>query len=344
MKTLNISLLNQMLLEGYVSVQKHPDAELYIYNYTANAQYEKLWNEITLACRGLILNNEMYIVARPFSKFFNVGEVDDINLPASNFNVYEKIDGSLGILYWLNDKPFIATRGSFTSDQAIKGTEILHTKYQQVISKLDKSKTYLFEIIYPENRIVVDYGSTEDLVLLAIVDIKTRTNEALQDIGFTMVKKYNGIKDIHILKELEEDNKEGFVVQYENGFRVKVKFDEYLRLHKIVTMVSNITVWEHLMNELPFDELLDRVPDEFYTWVKETKNSLTQQFETIESECKQNYKTLETEKETAIYFMTCNHSKVLFSMWRNRDYKTLIWKMICPTFSKPFQHREEQIV
>jgi RNA ligase len=342
MKPINISLLNQMLIEGYVSVQKHPDTELYIYNYTANTQYEKLWNELTLACRGLILDIEKNIVARPFQKFFNLGEVDDINLPACNFNVYEKMDGSLGILYWLNDKPCIATRGSFTSEQAIKGTEILHAKYQHVISKLDKTKTYLFEIIYPENRIVVDYGSIEDLVLLAIIDTQTGRNEPLQDIGFTLVKKYDGVKDIHILKQLEEDNKEGFVVQYENGFRVKVKFDEYLRLHKLVTMVSNITVWEHLMNELAFDELIDRVPDEFYTWVKETKNNLTQQFEIIENECKKNLKTFDADKETAIYFMSCNHSKVLFSMWKNRNYKPLIWKMIRPKFSKPFQSKEEQ--
>lgn len=344
MKLINTSLLNQMLLESYINVQKHPDAELYIYNYSANVQYEKLWNEITLACRGLILDKEKNIVARPFQKFFNLGEVDDINLPASNFNAYEKMDGSLGILYWLNDKPYIATRGSFTSDQAIKGTEILHSKYQLVISKLDKTKTYLFEIIYPENRIVVDYGTTEDLILLAIIDTQTGNNEALQNIGFTMVNKYDGVKDIHLLKKLEEENKEGFVVQYENGFRVKVKFDEYLRLHKIVTMVSNITVWEYLMNELPFDELLDKVPDEFYTWVKDTKNNLTQQFEIIENECKQNFKTFDTEKETAIYFMSCNHSKVLFSMWKNRNYKPLIWKMIRPTFSKPFQNMEEQLL
>lgn len=342
MKQINISLLNQMLLEGYVSVQKHPDAELYIYNYTANTQYVKLWNEITLACRGLILDNKMNIIARPFQKFFNLGEVDDINLPTSNFNVYEKMDGSLGILYWLNDKPCIATRGSFTSEQAIKGTEILHTKYQHVISKLEKTKTYLFEIVYPENRIVVDYGSIEDLVLLAIVDTQTGTNEQLQNIGFTLVNKYNGVKDIHILKQLEEDNKEGFVVEYENGFRVKVKFDEYLRLHKLFTMVSTITIWEHLMNELPFDELLDKVPDEFYTWVKETKNNLTQHFELIENECKQNFKTFDTDKETAIYFMSCNHPNVLFSMWKNRNYKTLIWKLIRPKFSKPFQNKEEQ--
>jgi RNA ligase len=31
-----------------------PDADFFIYNYTAKAQYDKIWNEITLQARGLI--------------------------------------------------------------------------------------------------------------------------------------------------------------------------------------------------------------------------------------------------------------------------------------------------
>lgn len=38
-----------------------------MYNYTAKAQYDKLWNEVTLQCRGLILDGDGNVVARPFS-------------------------------------------------------------------------------------------------------------------------------------------------------------------------------------------------------------------------------------------------------------------------------------
>jgi T4 RnlA family RNA ligase len=340
MKTLNIQLLETMIADGYINRQKHPHAQLYVYNYSQKTQYDYLWNEITMACRGLITDETYNIVARPFEKFFNIGEIQNQILPNESFDVFEKMDGSLGILYWVNDAPAIATRGSFTSEQALKATEILHQKYAHLLESLNRSKTYLFEIIYPQNRIVLDYGHTEDIILLAIIDTFTGNSEPLQGIGFTIVPKYDGIQDLQILHQLKQDNKEGFVIQYKNGYRVKVKFAEYLRLHRIVTQISNLTIWEHLMNELPFDELLERVPDEFYNWVKKVKADLQAEFNTIENICKQEFKTLPTQKETALYFITCTYPKVLFLMMNKKKYDAIIWKMIRPTFSKPFQNKD----
>lgn len=67
---LNKELLKQMIDEKLVVVQKHPIANLFIYNYSPTVQYDKLWNEITIQTRGLILDNDMNIVAKPFKKFF----------------------------------------------------------------------------------------------------------------------------------------------------------------------------------------------------------------------------------------------------------------------------------
>ncbi|MCC7030152.1 MAG: T4 RnlA family RNA ligase [Chitinophagaceae bacterium] len=338
MKTKDIQLLQQMLDEGYVTTQKHPHADLYIYNYTAAAQYEKKWNAITLQCRGLIMDKNYQIVARPFAKFFNLEEHAGQSLPDTAFDVFEKLDGSLGILYWLNNEAYIASRGSFGSEQALKGTEILNKKYIHILHTLDKSLTYLFEIIYPENRIVLDYGGMEDLVLLAVIDTQSGTEMNYDTAHFPVAKKYDGVRDIYTLSKNEEQNKEGYVIRFANGMRVKVKFAEYLRIHKIVTMVSTTTVWEYLKDERPFDELLDKVPDEFYTWVKATKEILTGSYEVIEAICKQEYKELETEKETALYFFTCTYPTILFSMLRKKNYQQQIWKMVKPKFSKPFSN------
>ena len=91
--------LQSMIDEQYIKVQKHPEEDLYIYNYTAKAQYERVWNEWTLQCRGLIMDADQKVVARPFPKFFNLGEIEGQVLPKESFEVYEKMDGSLGILY-----------------------------------------------------------------------------------------------------------------------------------------------------------------------------------------------------------------------------------------------------
>jgi len=290
----------------------------------------------------LILDSNYNIIARPFKKFFNLGELDPSLIPQGNFEVYEKYDGSLGILHWINDKPYIATRGSFESDQAKKANEILYEKYSHTFEKLDKSKTYLFEILYPQNRIVVQYGDLEDLILLAIIDNETGIDCELEDVGFPIVKRYDGINNINELKLLEEDNKEGFVVKFQNGLRVKVKFDEYCRLHKILTNVSNRTVWEYLSEGKDFNELLDRVPDEFYNWVRSTKEKLLAEYSSIEKECKKYYKVFDTRRETAMYFLNSKYSAVLFKMMDGKDYSQIIWKFIKPDFEKPFSSVGEE--
>ncbi len=330
-----ISKVNDKL----ISIQKHPEANLFIYNYSPKVQYEKLWDEITMMARGLILDTEMNIVARPFGKFFNLEEHTESEIPNLPFDVYEKMDGSLGILYWLNDKPFIATRGSFNSEQSQHANEILYSKYPHTFDNIDKSSTYLFEIIYPQNRIVVDYGLIDDLVLLTIINNETG-EERIEDIGFPIVKKFDGINDLKELKALEQDNKEGFVVRFKNGFRVKMKFAEYVRLHRIITGISNIVIWEYLSEGKSFDELLEKVPDEFYQWVKKTKEQLENNFNSIKKECESVYKKFETRKETAIYFQTQKYPAVLFLMLDKKSTDKAIWKLVRPEYSKPFKQND----
>ena len=337
---MNKELLQEMIDKKYVSVQKHPTEDLFIYNYTPEVQYGKLWNEITLATRGLILDKEGNVVAKPFGKFFNLEEHQPSEIPLLDFEVFEKLDGSLGILYWISDMPFIATRGSFTSTQSVKATEILYSKYRSTFSRLDKSETYLFEIIYPENRIVCNYGEKEDLILLTIINNETGI-EYIEDIGFPVVKRFDGIKDIAQLKALEEENKEGFVIRFSNGFRVKVKFDEYVRLHRIITGVSNVTVWEYLMEERPFDELLEKVPDEFYDWLTNTKKGLIDKFNEIYSVFIDDY--AEIKKDIAVKAYTKRYPHLIFQMFRQDEEKArqIIWKSIRPKFSKAFKTDEQ---
>ncbi len=335
---MDLELLETLIDGGYVNVQKHPYEELYIYNYTSSTQFEAMWNEVTLQCRGLILNQHRHIVARPLPKFFNLEETAHVQLPKNEtFQVFEKMDGSLGILYFANGQPYIATRGSFSSEQAIKATEILHQKYASVLPHLNPEWTYLFEIIYPSNRIVVDYGDMEDLVLLAIVETASGKDLPLMDIGFPVVKTYDGITDFSALKALEQENKEGFVIRFENGYRVKVKFEEYKRLHYILTNVSNQSIWQHLMLGEPLDEILHLVPDEFYGWIKKTEQQLKADFRAIEEQCRKDFKTFETRKETADYFKTCPYPSILFSMLDGKDYAPAIWRIIKPEYQRAFR-------
>lgn len=335
---MNKDLLQKMVNEKYLTVTKHPTEHLYIYNYSAKAQYDKMWNEITLMTRGLILDDELNIVARPFGKFFNIEEHSVEDIPKKPFEVYEKLDGSLGILYWINEKPFIATRGSFESEQAKHANKILYEKYSHTFNNLQKEVTYLFEIIYPQNRVVVDYESLDDLVLLAIIDNKTGLdiNEKME-IGFPKVNKHEGLKGFQEIKNMNLENKEGFVLKFENSFRVKVKFEAYVKLHKIVTGTSNIAIWEYMQEGKLISDLLEKVPDEFYDWVKNTQAEIQNKFDEILNDSTLVFVEKETRKETALYFQKQKYPAVLFDMLDGKKPDRVIWRMVKPSFSKAYK-------
>lgn len=83
--------LNKYYDEGLLYKQVHPTLPLTIWNYTEKVQYENLWDEITLMCRGLVTDDKGSIVARPFKKFFNWEE--NKHTPTEDFEVYKKEDG-----------------------------------------------------------------------------------------------------------------------------------------------------------------------------------------------------------------------------------------------------------
>ena len=318
--------------------------DLTIWNYSPKVQYERLWDDITTQCRGLVTNSEGKIIARPFRKFFNMEELDNGDIPNETFEVFDKMDGSLGIAFKYEGEFILCTRGSFTSQQSIKGLEIAR-KYN-LHDVVVEGVTYLFEILYPENRIVVGYGDVERLVLLGIIVTETGEEipygEMVED-GWDIVKKYDAIEEYTVLKSIVGDDEEGFVIRFKNGFRMKIKGDEYVRLHRILTNISNRDIWEYLKDDKPLDEILEKVPDEFYNWVKETKESLLLQFDTIEKEYKWIYKIInraegvENRAVFASYAKKYKHPSILFKMLDGGNYKEIIWRLIFPDYSKPFK-------
>lgn len=142
-----LQTLHQYVADGKLEMQRHPHLPLSIFNYSREVQFSKEWDEITLQCRGLIVADDGMIVARPFGKFFNIEE-HDWQVPNLPFETYVKEDGSLGIVFWYEGQWHVATRGSFTSDQAVKGKEMLDAILEKAPRSLDRQCTYLFEIIY----------------------------------------------------------------------------------------------------------------------------------------------------------------------------------------------------
>jgi RNA ligase len=348
----DINILNDYIQKGLVVKNDHPTLPLSIYNYSRTCQYENKWDNITKSCRGLILDKDGNVIAKSFDKFFNLEEHSTEEIPNEDFEVYEKLDGSLGILFWYQGKWILASKGSFVSEQALKGKQILNSKYN--VEPIPKGYTTLLEIIYPENRIVCNYGDDEVLVVLSMIsnasgkeldyDSLLKINE---ETGLPVVKKYDGIEDYKTLKSLISKDREGYVVRFRNGFRMKIKGEEYVRLHRILTGFSNVDIWEYLKDDKNLDELLDRVPDEFDSWVRNTIKDIKTEYEKLDNEYKWIFKVLmrspqsENKKGFAEHAKNYKHSGILFKMFEDKEYSHYIWKQIRPIYSKPFWQKEE---
>ncbi len=225
----------------------------------------------------MVIDDDFNIVATPMPKFFNFGELKAHQIPKSkNWIITRKEDGSLGILFMYNGNLIVATRGSFQSEQAQWVYDNLNRLYPDFV--LRDGRTLYVEIIYPENQIVLDYAGQEKLVLLGAYDEKENRelhHDELSDLNlpFPVVMAYDG--EWKQFLKMDIPGEEGVVVRwpYDGNFRMKVKFQNYVELHRIMTNTSEVTVWEWF--ERGDKTTIAALPDELYAWA----NNLYEEWE-----------------------------------------------------------------
>jgi RNA ligase len=263
--------------QRYGSVSLHALDDLLIFNYTTHAIYEGRWNFFECVSRGLIINSKTgEIVARGFDKFWNW--LQDGRQPATDARIIavtDKVDGSLGVLYRHQGQYRVATRGSFESEQAQWATEFLNKNYD--LTGLSDDLTLLFEIIYPENRVLVDYGEREDLVLLAVrhrhsgdyLPFFPDVHALGTRYGFSLPQTYSFEEVTQIIKQagLLDVNHEGFVVEFSDGSRFKFKGQRYIELQRMIMGLTFKNILKAVATG-QLEEIYKRVPDEFLTEVR----------------------------------------------------------------------------
>ncbi len=330
---------------GNVSVRPHPTDRLLIYNYTKIVQYNREWNNVTTNCRGLILS-DLGIHARPFPKIFNYGELDTpTDCLDSKPIVNDKLDGSLGIIYLSSRGYEVATRGSFTSEQAIWATKWLNEHIPGFAQP--NHVTTLVEIVYPENRICVNYGDRAELVLLAAIDNNTGEDLLLEDVVWwtgSVAAEHTDLEALDKIAEFARSEKyqdeEGVICTWRKAgapsFRMKIKHPEYVRLHGIIYSFSEKKVWECMSEGGDFLALIEDVPDEFYDLVKSVVADLQNQYDLILAQLGDEWRILnesEIQSKKDFAFLIKDHplKSLLFSQYDGKDYEAQIWKMIKPS-------------
>lgn len=335
--------LERAIADGFVRVQTNDDNTLSIYNYTEFTQYRRVWNDVTLNCRGLILDNDMNIVARPWKKFFNFGERPTLFSTDTPVEVTDKKDGSLGIRYKhpVTGDVAIATRGSFASDQAIHATKVYNDRYSHVVDDWFSDLTYLFEIVYPENRIVLDYDGMDDLILLGAVEHNRGWYYGpLQAAGMlnwpgpvTEVFEYRTLNDCF---GVYRQNAEGLVIRAGSEM-VKIKQADYIALHKLVTGLNERAVWERLKDGESRASICSSLPDEFHGFVDRVADDLEMAFDKIYLTAHNDYcnvlnklKYGWTRKDFALEAVRYKYPSLMFNFLDNKSNRDAVWDMIRP--------------
>ncbi|MEE2040133.1 RNA ligase [Nocardiopsis sp. CT-R113] len=335
--------LDAAIADGWVRPQDHPTLPLRILNYTEKTQFAQNWTPVTEQCRGLIYDTTTgRVVARPFRKFHNYGSpqagVLDLTAPVA---ALDKADGSLGILYPTGRGTWaVATRGSFTSDQAVHATRVWQEKYANRVAPYE-GETWLFEIVYPANRIVLDYGGMDDLVLLGAV-----ANHTGRVISPSALYRWPGPRVFEFDHKTLADavaapprpNAEGLVVRFGDGRMVKLKQEDYVLLHRTLFGLNARVVWERLGSGATAADICDGLPDEFHPWVKATVDGLLRDYAKVLAGAwaEHTHITISLPEgwERRDYAQRAAKSKFrpwLFMILDDKDPRPAIWKTLRPS-------------
>jgi RNA ligase len=134
---------------------------------------DDLGGAIRRECRGLKFYTSGYIAARPFHKFFNIGEREETQPHSLNFGsdhtIMTKADGSMCHAIKIGSDVRWCTKAGITEVSEIAERFIENnTKYRDFAARcIGHQLTPIFEYVGPHNKVVLDYKE-ENMVLLAV--------------------------------------------------------------------------------------------------------------------------------------------------------------------------------
>ncbi len=277
---------------GLLRGDRTDDDRLAIYTYTDQCVFDRAWDDVTLNCRGHIYDLETgECVAWAFPKFFNLGEREETlreNLPWDKpYEVYEKLDGWLGVLYRHQGEYKVASRGSFHSPGSQWATQYISRKN---LSALPDEATLVFEIINHDQKIILDYDETGLYVLAAF---NRHTGE---EYPRDLVEEWARLADLHVVRRydslsledcLEVASKakhfEGYVIRFQDGRRVKVKTDWYKDMSKVMMGLSPILMWEAMSDGKVSESRMAEIPEEMRELAEQYKDKIESQYDEAKS-------------------------------------------------------------
>lgn len=321
--------LEQHVQDGWIRRQICSYAPLFIYTYSTNTELEEHWDEYTRMARGLVVDDKTNrVVINCIPKFFNAGTkfAEKINLADDGVRITEKNDGYLIQIRKDHEHGLIVTsKGSFSSNMVVKARELIKEE------QLEEDLNYICELCCnfsgDEAIIVTRWGETEKLVCFSIRD--DDGNEVFDD--HKMPECFESVKEFSAQEAeeyLKREDIEGVVARKDDK-RAKFKTKHFLMMHRLISDIRKIRVWELLSSGHDLDEL--DLPDEFMGVMKEWKQEMLDQIAKWNASLHQ-YEQLyasTTDKDLALNPDIPQFYKVMmFARRRNKPYMRTMWNRI----------------
>ena len=316
-----------------IAFKRHPQMNnlvLFIYDQIESNKLDS----VVQCSRGCILDesNNWAYVARPFDRFFNLGEgigqVRTPNLKAAR--VYKKEDGSLANLWCHRGVWHISTKGSpdaggTVGDNPFTFKDLFWNTFQKegyTLEGLNKARTYTFELCCLANRVVCKQP-VDRLVLLAVRDNLTGVEfDPKLETAFNVVESFelageDAIRDTFL--NCAAIDMEGYVVveHLASGevLRCKIKHPGYLALSKLKEGVTTKSLLE-LKRTGEEGEFLAVFPE-----YREKFDPIAAAFEQLVVELEETWertKGIEVQKDFALAIKSQRSASVLFDLRRGR--------------------------
>ena len=264
-----------------------------IYDGEIEASGEDLWDRYDgfyRECRSVVIDVENdCIILSPFSKFFNVNELEETSLEniqrrisnAKTIEFSDKLDGSMQSARWYNNRIIMAGSQAINPDNSWRlqdGYRMLNEnpRYKEMLKK-NPYFTFIFEYISLKDAHVVKYTKEQEGLYLIgvrnVLDGRECDYKSVIDIAnkFNIPTTKLFDKTIEqVMSELDDkssDEAEGFVINID-GYKVKLKYNDYVHIHKALSKLSSVNLIIRSIADDKYDDLLAKLPVAYHDQVK----------------------------------------------------------------------------
>lgn len=307
-------------------------------------------SQIVEECRALILElNTWNVLSWPFQRFYNYGQPQaGIGFNWNNFDVFNKLDGSLVSLWFTPDATYHfstksvpdASCGCDGSDKTynslIRSAIISMTNgnLEDFISYFIPGYSYALELTTPENQLVVQ-NKEKKLTLLAIRNLTTlkevKLSDWVRDMGYPypIAPSFKG-NDLEQVKQkvlaINPMEEEGYVLVDDNFNRIKMKSEGHFLLSRCRDSLgkSPKTRLEMILLE-KVDDVWPTQPVWIQNKLTDMMNAIKELSYTIQTQFNLVNNITSNQKDFALLVKDVEYKAALFTMRKDSSVSAMDW-------------------